>query len=552
MMKKSIPVIFAFAALMCSVKAADIKFTTSLKDGDRLSGVVVLQVTIESSASINSVEFYVNDQLRGTDSSTPYEFTIDTLTEKEGGYSIEIAAYASDGSSKKLKLNLTIDNELGKGAAFHLDNATRFLNNSKWTDAIGAARVALKADEGSVPARLVLARAFLGRGILDEAQKWAEDAMLLEESPESCELVAGILVERAFKVSAFGGDKKEQLKQMFDDLKGAVTNKRRAMELRIRAVGAETDENRVRLADLHMASNEFSTAIRLLRKNYNEFEPDISIAGRLMFASMRSGRMNDVAKILANVEKRSAKDAMLSSLESVGYAYYRHYEKAADALKTAILSDPDSSSVMTASAFLAVRKNDTRAIASQIQQMIKKNITDPEVFYYLSLLQFWTGDYVNSRENFKKAVTQNPLFVDAYIQRGFDALNTALTPAFAADKEYLLEMALGYMEVARLARPDSAEALNGTALVLLYQGKDKEGLAMAGAAANAGPEYPWAHFTLAAARQKNRDPGGALKAVDAAGKLDGPVLSGRGIPTVDEAWVYTLRHGRLPVVIPPR
>jgi tetratricopeptide (TPR) repeat protein len=540
------------AALSTPAFARDIVINTSLKNGDRLSGVLEISVTVDAPVSINQVEFYVGDQLRETDRSTPYTMKLDTIAEKEGPLTLVIAAYASDGSSKKVTLNLTVDNQLKKGSAYHLANANTFLNNSKFYDAINAARIALKADEDSIPARITLARAYLGAGILDEAQKWSEDAMVMDENPDTCDLVAAVHMERAFKFVPSSTDKNQLLKQTFDDFSAAIANKHKAMQLRIKAMGPETDANRIKLADLYIANNEFSTAIRILKKAYNEFEPDSAVADRLVFACIRSGRMMEATAISENVQKRSARDAVMWALTSAGYAYYRNYDKAADALKQAILSDSESPSVMTAAAFAAVRKNDSKAIASQITQLLSKNITDPEVYYYLSLLQFWTGDFISSRENFRKAVIQNPLFTDAYLQRGYDALNQALTPAFASDKEYLLQMAYDYMELARLAKPDSAEALNGLALVLLNQDKDKEGLDMAEAASKAGPEYPWAFFTLAAARNKNKDASGAVKMVDVAGKLDEKMLSGRGIPTVYEAWVYTLRQGRLPVVIAPR
>lgn len=550
-MKRAILVLMALAG-SASVWAADLKISTNLKEGDRLAGIVELSVTVEAAVSLNQVEFYVGDQLRSTDTSTPYSLRLDTVAEKEGPLMVEIAAFASDGSSKRLKMNFVVDNQLGKGAGFHLENARKYLNNSKWDDSILASRVALKADENSVGARIMLGRAYLGKGVLDEAQKWSEDAMLLDENPDTCELVSAVHIERAFKFTASSADKKEILKQVINDFTAAINTKHKANELRIKALGAETDANRMKLVDLYLANNEYGSAIRLLRKDYKELDPDIAIAGRLMYACMRSGRMQEAGKISLNVEKRSARDAVVWSLTSAIYAYNRFFDKSADALKQAILSDSDSPAVMTAAAFSAVRKSDKKAMAGQITQMLSKNITDPEVYYYLSILQYSMGDLIGSRDNFKKAVTQNPLLTDAYIQRGYDALNQALTPAFSSDKEYLLEMALGYMDLARLCKPDSPEALNGSALVLMNMNKDKEALAMAQGAAGAGPEYPWAHFTLAAALNKNRNSSAAVKAVDVAGKLDEPVLSGRGIPTVAEALTYTMRHGRLPLIIAPR
>jgi predicted Zn-dependent protease len=121
-----------------------------------------------------------------------------------------------------------------------------------------------------------------------------------------------------------------------------------------------------------------------------------------------------------------------------------------------------------------------------------------------------------------------------------------------SDRELFLKQAGAFMEVARQAKPDSAEALNGLAIILMIENKHTEAFSMAEAAMRAGPQYPWAWFTYAAALDRIGRPVDAQKAVTTAGRLDNPILGGRGIPTPDEAWNYTIQHGRIPTVIPPR
>ncbi|MEZ5162384.1 MAG: Ig-like domain-containing protein [Fimbriimonadaceae bacterium] len=56
--------------------------TTNLTDGQAIAGTFQFEVRVQSEALVTNVEFYVGDDLRSTDSSTPYNFMLDTLEEK--------------------------------------------------------------------------------------------------------------------------------------------------------------------------------------------------------------------------------------------------------------------------------------------------------------------------------------------------------------------------------------------------------------------------------------------------------------------------------------
>ena len=558
--------VFAFVfAVIATAVAADIKITTSLSDGDKISGVVTLKVTVTSEATVNNVEFYVNNRLRGTDSSTPYTLTLDTVTEKEGPLEVEIGVYTSAGDQKKMKLKLVVDNGLNKGAKFHTDNAVKFLQVSKWDDAIQACRIALKADESFVPAKLAMSRAFLGKAVYDEAQKWGEDAMLSGESPEVLELLSGIHANRAFVILSMSGDKGDALKEIAKAMKASIIMRHKSLDMQIKALGAVTDANRLQIVDLYIKKNDYSPARRLLREKYKNTDPDLAIANRLIFAEMRSGRMVDAYKVTEEIQKYSAPDGTTWGLIAAGQAYYRQYDKSSEALRNATLSGDESPSLMTAAAFLALRKNDRSAMGSQITQMLRKAPSDAEVFYYISTLQYMTGQRLEAFRNFRNTLASNPLLYDAYVQRGYEALyssSTAAETGAAADKDLLIEQAKQYMELALVAKPDSAEALNGLAIVYLLQNKVVDAVSMAEAAVRAGSEYPWAWFTYSSALDKSNtsnDPITRNKisklsndACQTAGKLDKSTLAGRNIPTPMEAWRYSAENARIPTLIPPK
>ncbi len=75
---------------------------------------------------------------------------------------------------------------------------------------------------------------------------------------------------------------------------------------------------------------------------------------------------------------------------------------------------------------------------------------------------------------------------------------------------------------------------------------------MAKAAVAAGPEFPWAHYTLAAAYNATGDYRAAIKEVDAGGKLDPQVLRGRTVPTTAGAYEYTYKYARIPLLVMPK
>lgn len=532
---------------------ADIQVTTSIKDGDRLSGVVEVRVTVRSESQVNVVEFYVDGDLRGTDSSTPYVFMLDTVLEKEGPMVMEIHVYTAKGEDKKIKLNLVVDNDIKKGAAYHTENAIKFMQISKFDDAIRACRIALKADEDYVPAKLTMARAFLGKNVYDEAQKWAEDAFITEESVESAELLSTINADQAFSVLSMSGERGDALKEILNRLKNAVTYKKTAHNLRIKALGAVTDANRLQVVDVHIRNNDYGAARRLLREKWNELQPELSIGNRLLFVEMRSGRMKEAMEVGAAIEKHGAPDEVTYALMSGLHAFYRQYDKASEYLRNAILAGQESPTTITAAAYIAFRRNDTNAMNSQVQELLRRNIAEPETFFYLSTLQFYAGDFMASRDNFRKAVKQNPLLFDSFIQRAFEAMALSQRPNVSAEeKDVFMMQAKGYMEIALTARPESSEALNGLAIIYLLQKDYDQALRNAEAAVRAGPQYPWTWFTYSAALDAKRMTVDAQKAVDTAGSLDTVVLKGRAIPTVQETWSYTVTNGRIPTLYPPK
>src|SRR6478752_5983037 len=80
---KLIGPLFAFA-LVAFASAQKPAITVNVKNGDVISGEKHFVVKVQAKNPVTQVEFYVGSELRDTDASTPYEFTLDTLSEPDG------------------------------------------------------------------------------------------------------------------------------------------------------------------------------------------------------------------------------------------------------------------------------------------------------------------------------------------------------------------------------------------------------------------------------------------------------------------------------------
>src|SRR5688572_11023855 len=129
-------------ALALIATQAKVQLNVNVKDGDVVTGERVFRVLVTANDPITQVEFYMGDELRETDTSTPYEFKIDSLAEKEGTMRLKFSAYTTKGDSASKVVSVSIDNLTSKGAQFHVDRAREMLALSKWDDAILATRIA--------------------------------------------------------------------------------------------------------------------------------------------------------------------------------------------------------------------------------------------------------------------------------------------------------------------------------------------------------------------------------------------------------------------------
>jgi tetratricopeptide (TPR) repeat protein len=538
--------VLAFALL----GIAQIDINVNVKDGDVLNGERQFRVTVQSKNPVSQVEFYVGEDLRDNDTSTPYEFKLDTLSKDDGPLRLTFAAYTVEGESTKKTIQVVIDNGVSKGASFHVARALELVQDGKWDDAITAGRVALKAQPGYNPARLVMARANLGKGVFDTAQKFAEDAVAAEaESFEALELLAAINLHRAFRTFDTQGQRSDTIQVIGEAMKAAVGARHKSTFAQLEKA---SQENPIAYADLAMRATRYSRAIGALQPGFLR-TPSAPVGNRLAYAQVRAGRLQDALTTLNEMRKANVVDAYSHALLAVVHFEGGNLEASDDALRQAILEDSQNLGVQTAQAHLALKRNRPQVVAQLLANLARDQGQRTEVNAHLSSLAFRMNQFEESRRYFQRAVLAEPLNYDAFIDRGNESITVALGGRLGAeDVKLQLEEAKMLFETALRAKEDSFQALTGLSVVNLLLRDVEQALRYSQAAVAAGPGYAAAHFAHAAALTSARQMSQAMQALQQAGRLDRVSLQGRELPDGASAWRYFASGGRTPLLVPPK
>ena len=549
-----------------------VEITVDAKNGEVVTGERAFRATVAADGQdVTQVEFYVGDELRDSDTATPYIFRIDSLAETDGPLKLRFKAYTSDGKSGEKVLSVVIDNGLSKGAQYHLDQGEAFLRDGKPKEALTSGRIALKIDDKSIPARIILSRANLALGVFDQAQRFAEDALAKDPANVTAlDLLAGINLRRSFAtINREGGDRASTILSIKSALRQAVEARRKSLDATLDMQPAPTPETAKQYADVCIRASRYSLAIQALNPAFNANVKDASIANRLAYAQIRSGRDADALRTMATHQRYATPDAY-------GYALIAVLEdaigtKAAsdEAIKQGLLADPDDLGLKTAQAFIALRNSRTSSLVGIVNDLNSVAGSRTEVAYYLFSANTALRRYEPARKAFADAVLAEPANYDAYIERANAALNLVASAKDNTEKGFLYDTARAYYETALVARPESAEALSGIVIVDLYQGKTAEAVDLGESATRADPGSAVAQFALAGAYSKRisevtraangatspevvRLSGLAEAAIKAAGRLDERNLGGHGIPREADILKYLSTFGRLPVLTAPR
>lgn len=585
----------SLAILLAAASFAKVEIKTDLKDGQTISGEITTRVVVQSNNLVTSVEFYINDDLRLSDDSTPYEFRIDTIAEAEGPLKLKISAYTSEGESASKTFTLKVDNGIGKGADKLVEEGYEFLRDGKIDEAINAGRVALKAKAKFIPARLLLAKANFQKGIYDLAQKFTEE--ILAEQPnnvEALDLNAAIALERAFNTMN-RGDRNQTVETIKTALKQAASSRAKVYDARLEALGQPTDANLLRVTDVMLQAGRFNRVVSLLQPKFQSDPTNASIANRYIFALLRTGKLNEANLALGVYLRRGKPDAAGHALAAVILQALGKNQEALDAEKLAITNDASDLTVRSGQVLLSLSRGNMQVMGQLVKDLVKDESSRFEVLLYQSSVFNAAGDFERARQAFEEAVLAEPTSYDAYVLRANQLVGYSINPnSSKEDVAFQRNLAKAYLEAALDARPESFEALTGLSILALFDNKTAEAIKLAEAATLAGPQYAGGYYVaalaanieannarvaagearqrastaranrlLAEAEQLERQATqwerrsrelsvNSEKYLKAAKQSDAAGLEGRGLPSAFDAWRYFATRGRTPLLIQPQ
>lgn len=603
----------------------NVKVFVDAKPKQSISGERTFRVTVQSKNPVNYVEFYVGKEFKTKDTSTPYQFTLDTLDEKEGPLKLTFKAYTTEGDSGQADLDVVVDNGLSKGVDAHLQAGKDAMAGSNWAKAIDEGRIALKVDPNSNAARVLLARAYLGSNDFGRAQKYAQD--VLDKDPKNADalnLMAGVNLKIAFGTYVnSGGDRKEAVSTISDAYKSAVEARRKVLDEEVDAAGSPTGANVVPYVDAALHAGRYSLALPILKDAITKNGSDTKLFDRLMYVYLRTGRYRDAFQAAADYKRAGGLlDAYGTAAMAIVYAELGDPDTTDKLIADALVSDPDEPAVAAAQAYIALKfirppvaatkqynlnYDDANASGSSaaaaraaantalsriLAEVSKSHGQNTVTSYYAGALDNKLSDFGAGRRSFQDAVLMEPANADAYIEEANRALTaTQMSNLDKDEREHELSTAETLYNTALLARPDSAQALTGLALVATIRANFADAIRWGEAAVAANPDYAAGYLSLGtaynlgssvlrtqadSARQKARAAGtspadrqalelqarnletqalqyqtSARTAGLKAGSLD-PRLQGQLLEKPYAAWRYFRAGGRVPVLPQPR
>lgn len=542
----------ALGACLASTSLAAVVISVNTKDGDVISGEHEFRVTVQSDNLVTQVEFYIGNDLQGSDDSTPYTFMVDTLGQKEGEFVVTFSAFTSEGESAKKTLRLRVDNELSKGLDYHVQKGLDALVDRKWDLALKSGRVAMKIDGKNPKARLLMSRANFGKGVMDLAQKFAEDVVLDDPTNrQALDLLSAISLQRAFNAFNSSGDQKTTLATMGSAMKSAAKSRRASMDATVDSFGAMTDANRLAYADTVIAAGRYSLAITALQPIFDKSQQDTMLANRLIYAKIRAGRLDDAQKTMTLHKRFGQPDGYGYALKAILDQYFGDVKSSEESEKEALLNDPGNLGVRFSQVYLALVRGRTQAFSQLIMELDKSEGASPITNYYLSARNFLLNDYEEARKRFETSLLAEPAGYDMYVERANQTIASIYSQELAPDQvKTRYDFALTYLDAGLVAKPESFEVLTGLCIVHMMAGRADQAMTFGRAAAAAGPEYAPAHYALAGAYRLGRRQTEAAQAMEVAGRLDAR-LKGRPSPTPEAAWQIFYRNGRIPNIPSP-
>ncbi len=309
---------------------AAVTINFELKDGVKVSDVVKLTTKADSPDGIDKVEFRIDDQLKYTDTSTPYEYDWDTLADKEGPHTVTATAFDSNGQTARAVIKVTVDNELNTGADTLAKRAQDALANKDVEGAKRFSRRALKADPGNLNAARSLAGIYVSALDYDKAIATLDKANGLDNNAQAMNELATYRMRRALQP--------DMAPKFFSEAQTVSDLRRKAGDLTVvdvtkKQAGANTPAAHDAIGDALMRAGRFHDAAAEYSKSGTSDETPIPSINRYGLALVMDNRPLEALAAVHNLQLGKRDDAQSRAVVGLAHLRMQHFMEARDAVK---------------------------------------------------------------------------------------------------------------------------------------------------------------------------------------------------------------------------
>jgi hypothetical protein len=79
-------------------------------DGNTVSGTVVVTASASDNVGVTKVEFYLDNVIQKSDSTSPYTWSWDTATATDGSHTLKVIAYDAENNQQTDQITVNVDN----------------------------------------------------------------------------------------------------------------------------------------------------------------------------------------------------------------------------------------------------------------------------------------------------------------------------------------------------------------------------------------------------------------------------------------------------------
>lgn len=415
------PFTLALAALLVAAAVArpawaspadkpTVKFV--LEDGATVADIahVVARASTTDDSGIDKVDFYVDDDLKFTDTSTPYEFDWDTLAGSEGKHTLSAVATDSKGATAKATIAVTVDNELGKGAEAHAQTALAALKEGDLDKATRYARRALKID----PKNLDAARAYAG--ILRRKGDLAKALDVLDkvDLPANDTATRADLVAMHIDLADASDNTDDFLKQAA----AAIEIYKKLQSVRAAEAAAAPGSAPSASGDALFNAHDYQGAVAAYQKCGPAVSAPVPCTNRLILTYMASGTPRSGVLLAHELERDKRADATTQALLAMDQLNARQFSKARDMVQPGVEARNLPSLIVAAYADLALDQ-----MAKARDEADQAYAIGPDLAVVNLLRGFTLADPIDGHKAIIRALEIDPMLPEAYVHRAWQSMS---------------------------------------------------------------------------------------------------------------------------------